>query len=135
MMTTLERGTDRDENVNRLQRTIRELMDAQGMGIADLGRATGIPRQTLYNLLSPANADEKRQPRPETLHKIARALKVRESLLLESMNETKGYEVERVEMTDPSIVALLTVSELLSQEEREMMVSIAKTMLSGRKRN
>jgi len=135
MMVTGIRGESRGHSVNRLQRTIRELMDAQGMGSADLSRASGVPKQTLYNLLSPANADANRQPRAETLHKIARALKVREGLLLESMNEMKGYDVERDELTDPSMVALVTVSELLSQAEREVMVNIAKTMLGSHRRD
>lgn len=115
--------------MNTLQRTIREIMDAKGWGPTDLSRASGLPRQTLYNLLAPANAGERRQPRPRTLHKIADALGVPPSRLLQAMNQTRGYETDPADVPDPSMVALLAVAELLDDKQRDMLVAMAKTML------
>jgi transcriptional regulator with XRE-family HTH domain len=124
-------GTQEEDVVNPLQMLIRELMDAKGWGPADLARSSGLPRQTLYNLLSPALADERRQPRPATLAKMARALGVHESVLLDAMNETRGYDVRRVTSHAPDIVAVVTLMGAMPPEKRAVMVSVAKSLMTA----
>lgn len=123
----------RATKMNRLQQVIRELMDAQGMTASALAKDTGIPRQTLYNLLSPSLAERNRAPRPGTLHKLAKALKVQPALLLDAMNETKGYDVEVVDSADPTSVAIMTVLEMMDDDQRHTMLAVAKSLLRDTK--
>jgi transcriptional regulator with XRE-family HTH domain len=117
--------------MNRLQRTIQGLLTAQGMTKADLARKSGVPKQTIYNLMSPANALEQRAPRPATLAKLARGLGVRESILLDAVNELRGYDVEQVELKDPELKALMSVADQLPPNQRNQVRRMLKSFLDS----
>lgn len=118
-----------------------------------LGEATrlrrielGLTQEELMDLGGPSPATvryiehaSKEGFRPATLRSLERALQWPDGhadrILAGEANGQTGYEVTQIEMdTDPEMIALVALSEVMTQEERADMHRHARALLQNRNR-
>ena len=101
---------ERDELTMMMAANIQSIMESKGINAAQLARDAKLNPTGIYDIIS----GKSKNPRLDTLHKIARALYVPVSSLLE--------EKSRSEIKDQIVAAL----EVLPDEEREKLLLTAK---------
>jgi transcriptional regulator with XRE-family HTH domain len=97
---------------------LRELREAQGLGIRELSRLTGLSLSHLQYL----EKDAKR-PGDRTLRKLARHLGVHGKELIAARDESR---------TETELTLLLREAGPLSPEQRERLLEIAQEVLKSK---
>lgn len=106
--------SDRDDITRQLVENIRLLMDKRGISASRLAELAGLNPTAVYDILS----GKSRNPRLDTIHKIATALTVPVYMLLEPLTAVG----QRNEM--------MLIFELLSEEQRQMILASGRSWIA-----
>jgi transcriptional regulator with XRE-family HTH domain len=107
----------RDETTETLVRNLKRLMDLRGIKAPELAARAGMNPTAVYDIIS----GKARSPKLETVAKLATALSVTTSALIEAPAETALRN------------DLETIFGRLSPEDQERVLMIATALLAGQK--
>jgi len=110
-----------------LQKLIAKQKETRRMSYADIARASGLPRATVYSL---AVKTFKSPPRSDTLEKLAVGIGVPAETLLEAAAQSSGY-FQYEETTDSELRLLLSSVSELSPESRSQIKALVDAMLTS----
>jgi hypothetical protein len=137
------------QDLNPLQRLIRQRLDEQGWSYGDVARRGGLPRSTLYTLAT--NRNLARPPRPVTLNGLAWGLDLPVSVIRSAAAASTGLHYYDDEpdhdgdpgagrpgsagssgsagpMTDPERELLIASIDELSPEDRRHVAALVQSL-------
>jgi hypothetical protein len=135
---TAAAGTDagadeaRAQDINPLQRLIRQRMQEQGWSYGDVGRRGGLPRSTVYTLATTRNLA--RPPRPATLNGLAWGLDLPVAVVRSAAAESTGLHYYDDELGgpeasgDPERDLLIASIDELTAEDRQHVAALVESL-------
>ena len=135
---TAAAGTDagadeaRAQDINPLQRLIRQRMQEQGWSYGDVARRGGLPRSTVYTLATTRNLA--RPPRPATLNGLAWGLDLPVAVVRSAAAESTGLHYYDDELGgpeasgDPERDLLIASIDELTAEDRQHVAALVESL-------
>ena len=121
-----------EQDLNPLQRLIRQRMREQGWSYGDVAKQGGLPRSTVYTLATTRNLA--RPPRPATLNGLAWGLDLPVAVVRSAAAESTGLhyyddELSESEATgDPERDLLIASIDELSPEDRQHVLALVESL-------
>jgi hypothetical protein len=128
----LEAGEPPEQDINPLQRLIRERMQEQGWSYGDVGKRGGLPRSTVYTLATTRNLA--RPPRPATLNGLAWGLDLPVSVVRSAAAESTGLHYYDDEpggpgpAGDPERDLLIASIDELTTDDRRHVAALVESL-------
>jgi hypothetical protein len=122
----------RAQDINPLQRLIRQRMQEQGWSYGDVGRRGGLPRSTVYTLATTRNLA--RPPRPATLNGLAWGLDLPVAVVRSAAAESTGLHYYDDELGgpaasgDPERDLLIASIDELTAEDRQHVAALVESL-------
>ena len=122
----------RAQDINPLQRLIRQRMQEQGWSYGDVARCGGLPRSTVYTLATTRNLA--RPPRPATLNGLAWGLDLPVALVRSAAAESTGLHYYDDELGgadvsgDPERDLLIASIDELTAEDRQHVAALVESL-------
>ena len=121
-----------EQDLNPLQRLIRQRMREQGWSYGDVAKSGGLPRSTVYTLATTRNLA--RPPRPATLNGLAWGLDLPIAVVRSAAAESTGLhyyddELGGADATgDPDRDLLIASIDELSPEDRQHVLALVEAL-------
>jgi transcriptional regulator with XRE-family HTH domain len=120
------------QDLNPLQRLIRQRLDEQGWSYGDVAKRGGLPRSTVYTLAT--NRNLARPPRPVTLNGLAWGLDLPVSVIRSAAAASTGlhyYDDEPAgpaPVSDPERELLIASIDELTAEDRRHVAALVESL-------
>jgi hypothetical protein len=121
-----------EQDLNPLQRLIRQRMQEQGWSYGDVAKRGGLPRSTVYTLATTRNLA--RPPRPATLNGLAWGLDLPVAVVRSAAAESTGLHYYDDELGgadavgDPGRDLLIASIDELSPEDRQHVLALVESL-------
>ncbi|HEY2277915.1 MAG TPA: hypothetical protein VGI00_06140 [Streptosporangiaceae bacterium] len=121
-----------DQDLNPLQRLIRQRMQEQGWSYGDVAKRGGLPRSTVYTLATTRNLV--RPPRPATLSGLSWGLDLPVAVVRSAAAESTGLHYYDDELGGPDAVGdaerdlLIASIDELSPEDRQHVLALVESL-------
>jgi hypothetical protein len=121
-----------EQDLNPLQRLIRQRMREQGWSYGDVAKQGGLPRSTVYTLATTRNLA--RPPRPATLNGLAWGLDLPVAVVRSAAAESTGLHYYDDELGgadavgDPGRDLLIASIDELSPEDRQHVLALVESL-------
>jgi transcriptional regulator with XRE-family HTH domain len=122
----------REQDLNPLQRLIRQRMQEQGWSYGDVARRGGLPRSTVYTLATTRNLA--RPPRPATLNGLAWGLDLPIAVVRSAAAESTGLHYYDDELGgpqpagDPARDLLIASIDELDPADRQHIAALVESL-------
>jgi hypothetical protein len=120
------------QDMNPLQRLIRQRLEEQGWSYGDVAKRGGLPRSTVYTLATTRNLA--RPPRPATLNGLAWGLDLPVSVVRSAAAESTGLHYYDDEpgvpgpATDPERDLLIASIDELTADDRKHVAALVESL-------
>ena len=122
----------REQEINPLQRLIRQRLAERGWSYGEVARRGGLPRSTVYTLATTRNLA--RPPRPATIDALARGLDVPVSAVRAAAAESTGLHyygeppARRQDPDDRQRELLIASIDELTPEDRRHVAALVESL-------
>jgi hypothetical protein len=127
-----QNGQGPAQDINPLQRLIRQRLDDQGWSYGDVAKRGGLPRSTVYTLATTRNLA--RPPRPATLNGLAWGLDLPVSVVRSAAAESTGLHYYDDEpgtpgpASDPERDLLIASIDELTSDDRRHVAALVESL-------
>jgi hypothetical protein len=127
-----QNGRGPAQDINPLQRLIRQRLDDQGWSYGDVAKRGGLPRSTVYTLATTRNLA--RPPRPATLNGLAWGLDLPVSVIRSAAAESTGLHYYDDEpgtpgpARDPERDLLIASIDELTSDDRRHVAALVESL-------
>jgi hypothetical protein len=127
-----QNGRGAAQDINPLQRLIRQRLDDQGWSYGDVAKRGGLPRSTVYTLATTRNLA--RPPRPATLNGLAWGLDLPVSVVRSAAAESTGLHYYDDEpgtpgrASDPERDLLIASIDELTSDDRRHVAALVESL-------
>ena len=127
-----QNGRGPAQDINPLQRLIRQRLDDQGWSYGDVAKRGGLPRSTVYTLATTRNLA--RPPRPATLNGLAWGLDLPVSVVRSAAAESTGLHYYDDEpgtpgpARDPERDLLIASIDELTSDDRRHVAALVESL-------
>jgi transcriptional regulator with XRE-family HTH domain len=125
-------ATAPEQDINPLQRLIRQRLAERSWSYGDVARRGGLPRSTVYTLATTRNLA--RPPRPATIDALAKGLDVPVAAVRAAAAESTGLHyydeapAERGHAGDPERELLIASIDELTPEDRRHVAALVESL-------